>query len=339
MAVTRLTDIIEPSVFTAYITQNTMEKTALVASGVLVPNNVISDQLTAGADSFSVPFWRDLGNEEANVVSDDPAQFSTPNKIQAGKQFIRKAFLHQSWSAMNLASELAGADALARIQDRALAYWDRQLQRRLVASLNGILADNVANDDSDMVHDITGEAGAAADFSADAVIDAAGTLGDSMDSVTGIGVHSDIYRRMLKADQIEFVQPSAGSMRLPTYRGLAVIVDDGMPKVNTAADPEVDPAIWEYTIALFGQGAVGYGLVEPRIAEGTEVENLPSAGKGGGQQILHSRVNLAVHPAGFAWVEGTIAGDSPSIAELSDAAHWDRVVERKAVPLAFLVAK
>lgn len=328
MAVTRLTDIIEPSVFTAYITQNSMEKTALVASGIVVPNNVITDQLIAGADSFSVPFWRDLGNEEANVISDDPTQVSTPNKVQAGKQLIRKAFLHQSWSAMNLASELAGADAISRIQERAVGYWDRQTQRRLIASLNGILADNVANDAGDMVLNISGLVGAAANFSADAVIDTAGTLGDAMDSVTGIAVHSDIYRRMLKADQIEFVQPSAGSMRLPTYRGLAVIVDDGMP-VATGV----------YTCALFGSGAIGYGLTAPRVAEGTEVENLPSSGKGGGQQILHSRVNLAIHPAGFAWVEGTIAGDSPTIAELAAAAHWDRVVERKAVPLAFLVAK
>lgn len=328
MATTQLIDIIQPEVFTAYIIQNSMEKTALVESGILVRNSVIIDQLTAGADSFSVPFWRDLGNEEANIVSDDPAQLSTPNKIQAGKQFIRKSFLHQSWSAMNLASELAGADAIGRIQDRATAYWNRQTQRRLVASLNGILADNVANDASDMVVDISGEAGAAANFSADAVIDTAGTLGDAMDTVTGMAVHSDIYRRMLKDDLIEFIKPSEGSLALPTYRGLAVIIDDGMP-VATGV----------YTSALFGAGAVGYGLTAPRIAAGTEVENLPSAGKGGGQQILHSRVNLAVHPAGFAWVEDTIAGDSPSIAELSDAAHWDRVVERKAVPLAFLVAK
>ncbi|MNF53738.1 hypothetical protein D3C84_351390 [compost metagenome] len=328
MATTQLIDIIEPEVFTAYIVQNSMEKTALAESGILVPNSVIIDQLNAGADSFSVPFWRDLGNEEANIVSDDPTQLATPNKIQTGKQFIRKSFLHQSWSAMNLASELAGADAISRIQARAVAYWNRQTQRRLVASLNGILADNVANDTSDMVLDISAEAGTAADFSAAAVIDAAGTLGDAMDAVSGIAVHSDIYRRMLKADQIEFVQPSAGSMRLPTYRGLAVIVDDGMP---------VDTGV--YTSALFGAGAVGYGLTAPRIAAGTEVENLPSAGKGGGQQILHSRVNLAIHPAGFAWVEGTIAGDSPSIAELGAASHWDRVVERKAVPLAFLVAK
>jgi len=331
MATTQLSDIIKPDVFTAYLVQNAMERTALVQSGVLVPNAVINTQLTAGSDAFSVPFWRDLGNDEANVVNDDPASLASPKKIQTGKQFIRKAFLHQSWSAMNLASELAGSDALARIQDRAVAYWNRQLQRRLVASLSGVLADNAANDSDDMILDIT--AATANTFSPEAVIDAAGTLGDSMDTVTGIAMHSDLYRQALKADLIEFVQASAGSMRMPTYRGLAVIVDDGMPKVSDGATG------FKYTSVLFGAGAVGYGLTAPAIAEGTEVENIPGAGNGGGQQILHSRVNLAVHPAGFAWVEGTLAGDSPTIAELGAAAHWDRVVERKAVPMAFLVTK
>jgi hypothetical protein len=82
---------------------------------------------------------------------------------------------------------------------------------------------------------------------------------------------------------------------------------------------------------------VGYGVSEPRIADGTEVENLPSAGNGGGQQILHSRVNVAVHPAGFAWKDGSVAGDSPTLAELAKAANWDRVFTRKAIPMAFLV--
>jgi len=79
-----------------------------------------------------------------------------------------------------------------------------------------------------------------------------------------------------------------------------------------------------------------WGLTAPRIADGTEIESKPAAGNGGGQQVLHSRVNLAIHPAGFSWVEGSVAGDSPTIAELKAAANWDRVVERKAVPIAFL---
>ncbi|HMH13601.1 MAG TPA: hypothetical protein VK578_10880 [Edaphobacter sp.] len=72
---------------------------------------------------------------------------------------------------MSLASELSGDDALARVQSRVQAYWDRQWERRLIASLRGVLLSNVANNAADMVNDISGAAGAAANFSAEAVID------------------------------------------------------------------------------------------------------------------------------------------------------------------------
>ncbi len=327
MATIRLSDIVEPTEFTAYVLQQTMTKTALVQSGVASVNSMIKTQLSAGAHSFTVPFWRDLADTEADVVSDDPAETSTPAKIGTGKQIVRKAFLHASWSAMNLASEIAGDDAINRIQGRVQAYWKRQMQARLIASLNGVKADNVANDSGDMVLDISGETGDAAIFSATAVIEASGTLGDAMDSLTGIAMHSDVYRQALKNDLIEFIRDSQGRS-FATFRGLAVIIDDGLT---------VDTGV--YTTVLFGQSAVGYALAEPNIADGTEIESKPSAGNGGGQQILHSRVNLAMHPAGFSWQEASVAGESPTIAELAEATNWDRTVERKSVPLAFLVSK
>ena len=83
---------------------------------------------------------------------------------------------------MNFASELSGDNAIARIQDRAAAYWTRQLQARLIASLNGVLADNVANDSGDMVFDATGESDSS--FQAVHVIDAAHTLGDKMSDLS-----------------------------------------------------------------------------------------------------------------------------------------------------------
>lgn len=328
MAVTRLPDIVEPAKFTDYIVHNTMERTALVQAGILTRNSVIAGQISAGAHSFSVPAWLDLGNDEANIVSDDPAETSTPLKLASDNQVVRKSFLHNSWSAMNLASEIAGSDALARIQSRVQAYWERQVQRRLVATLNGVIADNTASNSGDMILDISAENGEKNKFSAGAVIDAAGTMGDALAGVTGIAMHGDVYRAALKADLIEFVPSSEGSLMLPTFRGLAVVQDDGMPLADGA-----------YTTALFGAGAFGYAMSAPRIADGTELENLPSAGNGGGQQVLHSRFNLGLHPAGFSWQEGAVAGESPSIAELGDATNWSRVVERKATPLAFLVSK
>lgn len=338
MATTQIADVIVPEEFTSYVTQNTAERSALVQSGVMSRNGVIEDHLRAGSDSFTVPNWFDLGNEEANLANDNPNDESTPHKINAGKQIVRKAFLHNSWSAMNLASELAGSDALARIQDRAAAYWTRQLQRRLVASLNGIMADNVANDAGDMVLNVSAPTVADVDdgsrFGAAHVIDAAGTLGDAMRDLSAIGMHSDTYRRALKADLIATERDSSGGY-FQTFRGLAVIVDDGLPYTPAAGTEGTDAAAL-YTTVLFGGGAVGYGVTAPKIAAGTEVENKPGAGNGGGQQILHSRVNLAVHPAGFRWLEGSVAAESPSIAELANAANWSREFERKAIPLAFL---
>lgn len=328
MATTQIVDVIVPAKFTEYVAINTMEKTALVQSGVVAKNAAMLEQLTAGAQSFTVPFWLDLASDEADIVSDNPATLATPKKLTAGKQLVRKAFLHQGWAAMNLASELSGSDPLVRIQDRAVSYWDRQMQRRLIASLQGIQADNVATNAGDMQVDISALAGALAKFSANAVIDCATTLGDGLEGLTAIGMHSAVLSYAMKNDMIATVPQSEGKF-IKTFRGLAVIVDDGLP-VNAG----------NYTTVLFGPGAIGYAVADPRIAPGTEIENQPSAGNGGGQQTLHSRLNVACHPLGFTWKETTVAGNSPTIAELRLAANWGRVVtDRKSVPLAFLVSK
>lgn len=327
MATTQIADIIQPDAFTLYVVQNSVERSAFAKSGAAVPNAAINEQLTAGAENFKIPFWKDLGDDEANLANDDPADDATPYKLGSDKQMVRKNFLHNAWGSMNLASELSGDNALARIQDRAAAYWERQFSRRLISSMKGILADNIANDSGDMVKDISGLAGALADFSATAVIDAAATLGDGMDALTTIAVHSDIYKRMLQGDMIATLPDSQGGF-IKVFRGLAIVVDDSLPVASSV-----------YTTALFGPGAFSYGMTAPRIAAGTEVENKPSAGNGGGQQILHSRVNLAISPLGYTWLEGSVAAESPSIAELALAANWNRVAERKAIPLAFLKSK
>lgn len=328
MAVIQIADVIVPSQFTTYVVENSLVKSALVQSGLVVRNGAIDAQLQAGADSFTVPYWKDLGDDAADIANDNPASIATPRKLTAGKQIIRKSFLHAGWSAMNLASELAGSDPLTRIQDRAAAYWTREAQRRLIGSLNGILADNVANDSGDLLVDISGASGAAANFSAAAVIDAAGTLGDSLRDLTSIGMHSATYKAALKADLIESTPNSQGGF-IQTFRGLAILIDDELPV-----------ATGTYTTVLFGAGAFGYGMTAPRVAAGTEVENIPGAGNGGGQQVLHSRVNLSLHPLGFQWKEASVAGDSPTVAELATAGNWDRVAAtRKHVPIAFLKHK
>lgn len=141
---------------------------------------------------------------------------------------------------MSLASELSGDNPILALQGRVLDYWERQWERRLIASLLGVLASNVANNAADMVVDISGAAGTVADFSALAVSDAAATLGDRLEDVKAIAMHSAIYSEALKNDLIEFIPQSQG-LPIKTFRGMAVIMDDNLspsagPDLSLASD-------------------------------------------------------------------------------------------------------
>ena len=82
MAPTQLADVIVPSEFTTYQVENSMVSTALFRSGVLLNNGEIASQLQAGAQSFTVPFWSDLNDTEADITNYDPTINSTPQKSQ-----------------------------------------------------------------------------------------------------------------------------------------------------------------------------------------------------------------------------------------------------------------
>lgn len=333
MATTRLTDVIIPEVYESYTAVNGPEKTAFFQSGVAVRNAMLDQKANSGGDQLNVPFWKDLDASVApNLSSDNPASSATPQKVTAGKQIAQMAYLNQSYSAADLAGEIAGSSPMQHVRDRFGTYWMRQWQRRTLASLDGILADNVANDSGDMVNDIAIEDGAAATaanlFSRAAFTGAAFTLGDGFESIQAIGVHSVVYKRMVDNDDIDFIPDSQGQLTIPTFMGRRVIVDDGMTVEAGSTSG------FKYTSVLFGAGALGYG--EGTATVPVEVEREALQGDGGGVEYLVERKSWLVHPFGFA-VDATPTAASFSLAELRAAATWNRVVERKNVPLAFLV--
>jgi hypothetical protein len=329
MAQTQISDVVVPEEFSAYIVENSMVSTAVFQSGVAVPNGLISGQLQAGSTQFTVPVWSDDGESETDVTSDNIAVLSTPLKLTAVPQVVRKSFLHQSWSEMSLASELAGSDALARVQSRVQAYWDRQYEKRIIASMLGVLYSNVANHASDMVNDISELAGSLSNFNGDSVIDTALTLGDRLSDVKMIAMHSKIYGEALKNDEITFFKPSDNSLDIPTYKGMGVIVDDNLTTSTAGL----------YVTVLMGPGAFGYGVSEPKTGFSTEIFRIPAAGNGGGNTTLHSRYNSAFHPLGMSFTNASVAGESPLLAELALPANWTRsAFQRKSIPLAYLIS-
>lgn len=341
MATVRLSDIIDVIVYQDLPPVNTPEKTAFVESGIVVRNPLLDSVANESGKIAQLPFWRDIDPDNApNRSTDNPADTAAPEKIVQGEQIARKAFLNKGLSESDLAAELAmGGDAMRHIRNRIDTYWTRQWQRRMIAMANGILADNIANDASDMVYVAAGATNG--DITANTVFTrqnfttAAFTAGDAYADVSAIAVHSVVYKRMVDNDDIEFIPDSAGNMTIPTFLGHRVIVDDGMPFTPAAGTGGGDAAP-RFTSIIFGAGAFGYGEGSPKVP--VEVDRAPDQGRGGGVETLWTRKTWLQHPFGFA-VDAVPAGgeQSFSLAELAAAATWDRVVPRKNVPISFLV--
>jgi hypothetical protein len=330
MAETNIADIYEPTTFNALVDQAAVEKNAFLASGVIVEDNVLSSMAAAGGRSGELAYNNALADADPNISTDVAATTSTPAEITGGQQNWRLAMLNQAWSTMDLARELALKDPLGGITDKIGQYWATQNQKRVVSMCMGILADNVANDSGDMVNNIATDNVAAVTsaekISGDAVVDTFQTLGDAAGSLAVIAMHSVVYSELQKQNLIATIRNSEGVVMFETYLGKRVVVDDGLSAVSGTNRIT-------YTTMLFGTGAIGHGKGAPVVP--SELERVPRAGNGGGQDIIHSRQSDIYHVYGTSFV-GSPASTSPTRAELAAATSWNRVFSRKNIPVAFL---
>jgi hypothetical protein len=327
MAVTQISDVVAPSVMVPYIQQKTAELSPLWRSGIISKDQDMSAAVVLGGDEVKLPFWTDLEGE-SNVGSDDPDQHSTPDKIGADKDVAVKHFRNKSWSSMNLAGELAGDDPAGVIGASIADYWARDQLGIAIASLTGVFAGNAANNGGDMIVNVaTDDAGAISEnekISGPLILQAKQTMGDAAIRLAAIVMHSAIHTALQIQGLISFIPNDQANIGWGTYMGYTVIVDDACPAV--AGTNRIT-----YTTYLMGRGALAYGETEPKKA--LQVEDIPSAGNGAGQEVVHSRRTFIIHPRGVRFTRASVAGTSPTNAELRLAANWTRVYSRKAVRL------
>jgi Major capsid protein 13-like len=337
---TRISDVVVPEIFSPYVQQMTQEKSRLIRSGAITLDPILNTILAAGGLTFNEPSFKDLDNDADNVSTDDPDSSSTPNKIGTATEIQVRLSRNNSWSSMDLTADLAGADPMMAVGNRVSDYWTRRQQAAFVATLNGVFADNAAaptgteHVQNDMTHDISGSSflDGVTNFSAEAFIDSTATMGDSMEDLTMLMVHSVVYARMLKNNLIDFISDSVNgqAVRIPTFLGREVIVDDGVPRTNGV-----------FSTWLLGRGAIRGGMGSPKVP--TEIDRKPAAGNGSGQDVLFNRTEWIIHPVGCAYV-GTAPNGGPSnAATANNLAHvdsWKRVFpERKQIRIARLITR
>lgn len=325
MAETLVSDVIVPEIFVPYVIERTAELSRIFTSGIVDQSPEFAVRAGGGGQIVNMPFWQDLSGDD-QVLSDSGAL--TTKKIAAAQDAAAIHNRGDAWQTNDLAGLLAGSDPMAAIGDLVAAYWARKSQGTLINTLTGIFA---AASMSGLKLDIhvnpgPGTPDATNCLNGTTFIDAKQLLGDAKDKLVAVVMHSVVGSELAKQDLIDFIPDSQGQTMIKTFMGAEVIEDDGCP-TETVDSKTV------YHTYLFGRGAVAMGVA--RVSEAPiegghgswEVEFARNALAG--QNIMINRRRFILHPRGVKFTNASVAGLSPTNAELATASNWIRAYEVK----------
>jgi hypothetical protein len=209
-------------------------------------------------------------------------------------------------------------------------YWARIDQSLVISSLKGIFASATmaANKLAIASESIAGQSNATK-LNGTTFVDATVKLGDRGDRLTAIAMHSATEAVIRKLDLIDFIPDSEGKAQIKTFQGRRVIVDDSLPTRAGTTDGLV------YTSYLFGPGAFAKGAAPLDSTPlqggiGTEGVEIYRAGLDSDTALINRR-RYILHPRGVRFNSASVAGDTPTNAELETGTNWTRVFENKNV--------
>lgn len=323
MPVTTFADIIfDPELFMEYMEEYSPNPSAFIQSGILRADPEIAARIANEGNIYSAPFYKPLTGQSQNYDGTD----ITVNKITSAKQTGVVIGRANAWGAQDLSAELASKDPMRSIVAKVATYWREERQRILIGQLNGVFGAasmvghrvNIAIEDGNNATD-------ANKLTAATIIDAAqSVLGDNASKITAIAVHSRVYANLLKQNLITFVPFSDQSVRVPTFLGYVLIVDDTLPIAAGGISGN------KYTCYMMAPGVIGTAEGKVKVPVETARDSL----KQGGNEWIVNRQRFTYHPYGLHFTQNSMATTSPDDAELATGTNWQLVYEPKNVPMA-----
>lgn len=327
MAKTLVSDVVVPQIWVPYFRERSTQLSRLYQSMILQTDPELQREVQGGGSIINMPYWQPLGGETEGL--DDESPLNT-KKIEAAQDKSIKHFRGDARSWNHLAKYMSGDDPGAAIADKWAEFWNRDIQRQIIIpTLTGAFATALAETH---VHDIASENFDAAEtkedhlISDDAIIEAFGKLGDHWDFARGIAVHSKVFRRLQRLKLIDFEPLDEQRIEIPRFWGREVIVDDSLPVEDATTSGK------KYSSYIFGEGSLGWGeqTLDPDEAFESDRDILAS------DTVLVTRRHFVVHPRGVAFT-GSIAGKTPTKAELENGGNWTKRYEDKNIRIVKLV--
>jgi len=327
MAKTMLADIIVPEEFERYAIERTAELSAFVQSGIIERAPEFDALAAGGGLTVEMPFWKDL-TADRQILSDSASL--AINKITSDKDIARLQNDGQTWGVNHLAKVVSGDDPMGVIVDLVAEYWARVDQGMVVSCLKGVFASaTMAGNKLGIASETVAGQSSSTRLNGSTFVDATVKLGDRGDRLTAVAMHSATEAALRKLDLIDFVADSEGKAQIKTFQGRRVIVDDGLPVRAGTTDGQV------YTTYLFGPGAFAKGaspLSSEPVQGGFGTEGVEWTREAlASDSLFINRRRYILHPRGVKFTSASVAGNSPTNAELATGANWSRVFESKNV--------
>jgi hypothetical protein len=302
-----------PQLFLAYQQEEIKDRNALVSSGLMVTNDAIQAEFNKGGKTIDLPFFGDLSGDSEILSDSNPL---TPDTISGDLQTGVRNMRGRAWKASDLAGELSGADPMQATARRTGQYWVREMQKSMIAVLQGMYGSGGPLATSHAV------GGTTTQLTQAAMVDGIAKLGDAGQELTGIIMRSPIYYALMKMDLIVPATTtsqldsriSLQRLELGTYLGRPVLVDDTLPYEAGAGTGGTDV----HHTYFFGPGAFAYATAPAKNPLETDRDKLA------GVDYLINRTHYLIHPNGISW-DGNAVGAAPTNAELSTGSNWKKV--------------
>jgi len=328
MAEITIADIIQHNIITAGDILESAEKQTFVKSGVFGSDPDIQAAIsgmrkgtTVEVDYLVEPdFIEPEYGDDSNV--DITPQNIGEQMFRAAVMFPNVAFAEKSIVKI-LRAHADENDGLQALVDYIAKYWDKYKQRQAFAITRGIVDDNVANDNGDLITAIN------APFDFDTAVDALEKRGDNMvDQMNHVFMNSKVYAARLKAGQIQVLKEEDTGLDISVWNGMRVHVDNILKPDANNKSLTVFAKSGAFVEANIDIDAVG--LIS------LEYDRDAKKGHGAGLTTVISRIGGMWHPSGWDYTKANQAGVTRNLAETALADNWDRKISPEQSPLVFV---
>lgn len=311
----------DEEVFADMMHEEDFWKNEIAASGIVRQDSTIMDLIGTKGNVATIPIYKPLNvyDEDMGALNNDGETDNVPVTISGDKQTCMLIQRMKAFQAKDFTKELTGADPLGLIKSKIANYYRQVWEMELMNIAKAVLG---VAELADHITDLSVTSGTAAEknmIDATTMIDAEQkALGDMAGSLGLAIMHSRIFANYKKLGLIEFAKYTVGGaikqdVDLPTINGKAILVTDYYT-VDTAVS-----GFPVYQTYLFGEGA--FLSADKNNYENQYTTNYDPETSAGIDKF-YTKQGKVLHPNGLSLAVDSIVKESPTFAELGNAANY-----------------